>query len=66
MVRTPSLGGGEAALTPPPGSLEQKSANGAPLFLMNGASNRPQPSSVPPSRSGKRPSIVKMTLAFTL
>jgi len=70
MVRTPSPGGGEAALALPPGSLEQKPANGVPLFLKNGASSRPHCSGVPPSKIGKRPStvpsIVKVTLAFTL
>src|SRR6516225_9616341 len=36
VVRTPSPGGGDAALALPPGSLEQKPANGAPLFFRNG------------------------------
>src|SRR6267142_6829294 len=70
VVRTPSPGGGEAALALPPGSVEQKPANGVPLFLKNGASSRPHCCGVPPSKIGKRPStvpsIVKVTLAFTL
>src|SRR5438270_3886042 len=33
VVRTPSPGGGEAALALPPGSLEQKAASGAPLVF---------------------------------
>src|SRR6266851_8849301 len=69
-VRTPSPGGGEPALALPPGSLEQKPASGAPLFLKNGPSSRPHCSGVPPSKIGKRPrtvpSIVKVTLGFTL
>src|SRR6202790_4790164 len=40
MVRTPSPGGGEAALALPPGSLEQKPASGAPLVFRNGPSSR--------------------------
>src|SRR5712671_1680251 len=70
VVRTPSPGGGEAALALPPGSLEQNPANGVPLFLKNGASNRPDCSGVPPSKIGSRPStvpsIVSVTLGFTL
>jgi hypothetical protein len=70
VVRTPSPGGGEAALALPPGSLEQNPANGAPLFLKNGASSRPHWSGVPPSKIGRIPrtvpSIVRVTLAFTL
>src|ERR1700721_2776889 len=53
VVRTPSPGGGDAALALPPGSLEQKPASG-----------------VPPSKIGNRPStvpsIVSVTLGFTL
>src|ERR1700734_1762354 len=70
VVRTPSPGGGDAALALPPGSLEQKPANGAPLVLRNGPSSRMHCSGVPPSRSGNNPStvpsIVSVTLAFTL
>src|SRR6266700_2696458 len=70
VVRTPSPGGGDAALALPPGSLEQKPASGAPLFLRNGPSNRPHCSGVPPIRIGSRPrtvpNIVNVTLAFTL
>src|SRR6476469_443117 len=70
VVRTPSPGGGDAALALPPGSLEQNPANGAPLFLKNGASSRPHWSGVPPSKIGRIPrtvpSIVRVTLAFTL
>src|SRR6516165_2307865 len=40
VVRTPSPGGGDAALALPPGSLEQKPANGAPLFFRNGTNSR--------------------------
>src|SRR5882724_6073778 len=40
MVRTPSPGGGDAALALPPGSLEQNPASGAPLVFRNGASRR--------------------------
>ena len=69
VVRTPSPGGGDAALALPPGSLEQNPASGAPLFFRKGASSRPHCSGVPPSRIGKRPStvpsIVRVTLAFT-
>jgi hypothetical protein len=65
-----ALVGGEAALALPPGSLEQKPASGAPLFLKNGASSRLLCSGVPPSKIGNRPStvpsIVKVMLAFTL
>src|ERR1700688_206377 len=68
VVRTPSPGGGDAALALPPGSLEQKPANGVPLFPRNGASSRPHCSGVPPVRIGKRqstvPRMVKVTLAF--
>src|SRR5277367_850910 len=70
VVRTPSPGGGDAALALPPGSLEQKPASGAPLVLRNGPSSRMHCSGVPPSRSGNSPStvpsIVSVTLAFTL
>src|ERR1700747_69442 len=70
VVRTPSPGGGEAALALPPGSLEQKPASGAPLFSRNGASRRLHWSGAPPSRIGSRPStvpsIVSVTLGFTL
>src|SRR5258708_30900514 len=69
-VRTPSPGGGAAALALPPGSLEQHPANDTPLFLKNGPSSRLHCSGVPPSKIGKRPSTVpssvKVTLAFTL
>src|SRR5262249_62382863 len=58
VVRTPSPGGGEAALALPPGSLEQNPASGAPLVLRNGASRRLHWSGVPPSRMGSRPSAV--------
>src|SRR6266567_4464765 len=70
MVRTPSPGGGEAALALPPGSLEQKPASGAPLAFRNGPSSRLHWSGVPPSKIGNRPStvpsIVSVTLGFTL
>src|ERR1700680_4814316 len=70
VVRTPSPGGGEAALALPPGSLEQNPASGAPLVFRNGTSSRLHWSGVPPSRIGKRPStvpsIVSVTLGFTL
>src|SRR5215831_3610041 len=70
VVRTPSPGGGDAALALPPGSLEQKPANGAPLLFRNGPNNRPHWAGEPPSRIGKRPrtvpSIVRVTLGFTL
>src|SRR6202158_3787531 len=70
VVRTPWPGDGAAALALPPGSLEQNPANGAPLFFRNGPSSRPHCSGVPPSKIGKRPrtvpSIVNVTLAFTL
>src|SRR6266404_9501238 len=70
MVRTPSPGGGEAALALPPGSLEQNPASGAPLVFKNGPSSRLHWSGVPPSRIGNRPStvpnIVSVTLACTL
>src|SRR6202165_426944 len=70
MVRTPSTGGGAAALTLPPGPLEQKPASGAPLVFRNGPSSRLHWSGVPPSRIGNRPStvpsIVSVTLGFTL
>jgi hypothetical protein len=70
VVRTPSPGGGDAALALPPGSLEQKPAKGAPLFFRNGSRNRPHCSGVPPINIGNRPrtvpSIVKVMLAFTL
>src|ERR1700686_4109825 len=59
MVRTPSPGGGEAALALPPGSLEQKPASGVPLFLKTGACIRPHCSGVPPSKIGKRPSTFR-------
>src|SRR5215468_12388557 len=69
-VRTPSPGDGAAALALPPGSVEQKAANGAPVFFKNGLSRRPACSGVPASKIGNRPStvpsIVKVTLAFTL
>src|SRR5215831_8265190 len=69
-VRTPSPGNGEAALALPPGSVEQKPASGAPLFFKNRLSSRPICSDPPPSKIGRRPStvpsIVKVTLAFTL
>src|SRR5712675_2481382 len=54
-VRTPSPGGGDAALALPPGSLEQKPASGAPLFFKNGSRNRPHCSGVPPINIGNRP-----------
>src|ERR1700730_8034484 len=54
VVRTPSPGGGEAALALPPGSLEQKPAKGAPLFFRNRPNSRPHCSGEPPSRSSKR------------
>src|SRR6516164_2197691 len=70
VVRTPSPGGGEAALALPPGSLEQNAASGAPVVFRNGASSRLHWSGVPPSRIGNRPStvpsIVSVTLGFTL
>src|SRR5215471_13662247 len=70
VVRMPSPGGGHAALALPPGSLEQKPANGAPLFLRNGPNSRLHCAGEPPSRIGKRPrtvpSIVRLTLGFTL
>src|SRR6476659_3599251 len=70
VVRTPSPGGGEAALALPPGSLEQNPASGAPLAFKQGASKRLHWSGVPPSRIGSRPSrvasIVSVTLGFTL
>src|SRR5271156_4141206 len=70
VVRTPSPGGGDAALALPPGSLEQKPANGAPLFFRNGPNSRPHWAGEPPSRIGKRPrtvpSIVRVTLGFTV
>src|SRR6266850_446828 len=70
MVRTPSPGGGEAALALPPGSLEQNPASGAPLVFKNGASSRLHLSGLPPSKIGNRPStvpsIVSVTLGFTL
>src|SRR5580704_8303165 len=70
LVRNPSPGDGEAAFALPPGSLKQNPASGAPLNLRNGASSRPHCSGVPPSKIGKRPntvpSIVRVTLAFTL
>src|ERR1700756_1718483 len=69
-VRTPSPGGGEAAFALAPGSLKQNPASGAPLVFRNGTSNRPHCSGVPPSRIGSRPStvpsIVRVTLEFTL
>src|SRR5258708_32031444 len=70
VVRTPSPGGGEAALALPPGSLEQKAASGVPLVFRNGPSSRLHWSGAPPSKIGKRPStvpsIVSVTLEFTL
>src|SRR6202021_3093744 len=70
VVRTPSPGGGDAALALPPGSLEQKPAKGAPLFFKKGARNRPHCSGVPPINIGNRPSTVpssvKVMPAFTL
>src|SRR6201981_1481734 len=70
VVRTPSPGGGDAALALPPGSLEQKPDNGAPLFFRNGPQRRPHCSVEPPSRIGNRPktvpSMVNVTLGFTL
>src|ERR1700726_4429969 len=70
VVRTPSPGGGEAALALPPGSLKQKPASGAPRVFKNGPSRRMHWSGVPPSRIGNRPStvpsIVSVTLGFTL
>src|ERR1700752_4135810 len=70
VVRTPSPGGGEAALALPPGSLEQNPASGAPLAFKKGASRRLHWSGGPPSRIGSRPStvpsIVSVTLGFTL
>src|SRR6201996_9708637 len=69
VVRTPSPGGGEAALALPPGSLEQNPASGAPLVFRNGTSRRLHWSGEPPSRIGNRPStvpsIVSVTLGFT-
>src|ERR1700730_12937446 len=70
VVRTPSPGGGEAALALPPGSLDQKTAKRPPLFFRNPPTSRPHCSDEPRSRIGKRPrtvpSIVKVTLGFTL
>src|SRR6267154_2753845 len=70
VVRTPSPGGGEAALALPPGSLEQNPASGAPRVFRNGTSSRWHWSGVPPSSIGNRPStvpsIVSVTLGFTL
>src|SRR5271163_831571 len=70
LVRTPSPGDGEAAFALPSGSLKQNPASGAPLIFRNGARSRPHFSGVPPSEIGQRPntvpSIVRVTLAFTL
>src|SRR5580693_2808241 len=70
VVRTPSPGGGEAALALPPGSLEQKPASGAPVVFRKGPSSRMHWSGVPPSNIGNRPStvpsMVSVTLGFTL
>src|SRR5258708_19784619 len=49
-VRTPSPGGGAAALALPPGSLEQNPANGAPLFFKNVPSNRLHSSCLHPTK----------------
>src|SRR5450755_5081107 len=68
VVRTPSPGGGDAALALPPGSLEQNPASGAPACLRNGGSSRPRCSSVPPIKRGNSPRTVpindKVALAF--
>src|ERR1700735_321763 len=56
VVRTPSPGGGDAALALPPGSLEQKPASGAPLVFRKGTSRRLHWSGVPPRQNSNRPS----------
>src|ERR1700751_1595794 len=70
VVRTPSPGGGEAALALPPGSLEQNPARGAPLVFRNGAGSRWHWSGGPLSTIGNSPStvpsIVSVPLGFTL
>src|ERR1700751_4625160 len=70
VVRTPSPGGGDAALALPPGSVAQKPASGAPLFFKNEPSSRSRCSAEHPSRIGSSPSnvpiIVRLTLALML
>src|ERR1700732_1771018 len=70
VVRTPSPGGGEAALALPPGSLEQKPASGVPLVFRHGPGSSLHWSGVLPSKIGNRPStvpsIVSVKLGFTL
>ena len=55
VVRTPSPGGGDAALALPPVSVAQKPASGAPLFLKNETSSRSRCSPDPPEQDRKQP-----------